>query len=249
MKFWGILLFWLSILLPTSAFSDQTIILGTTTVTIQVTEKAGGLTYFAPHDDENTAVQAAKSVITQSGGKLIELKHSGTRNVRFVLGGRRYEFDPNRMFSDVGIRATLRAQGAGNYSSAAHVLVAQLAKAVLSEIATHRRPHTPIVALHNNTNGAFTINSYVNGNLQKEAVRVSVNNHLDTDDFFLVTSSRLFTTLCAQHQNVAEQSARPSDDGSLSVYAAKVGMPYVNVEAQDGHLSIQLSMLKLLQPH
>jgi hypothetical protein len=34
-----------------------------------------------------------------------------------------------------------------------------------------------------------------------------------------------------------------TDDGSLSVYCGKLGIPYVNVEAQHGHLVRQLKML------
>jgi hypothetical protein len=34
-----------------------------------------------------------------------------------------------------------------------------------------------------------------------------------------------------------------TDDGSLSVYCAQLGIPYVNVEAQHGHIWRQLYML------
>ena len=57
--------------------------------------KGKGLSFINLHDDENTSVLAAVSVIDSLGGQLIQLKHSGKRNVEFRLNGRNYEFDPN----------------------------------------------------------------------------------------------------------------------------------------------------------
>ncbi|MEJ7676319.1 MAG: hypothetical protein WKG06_00245 [Segetibacter sp.] len=37
------------------------------------------------------------------------------------------------------------------------------------------------------------------------------------------------------------------DDGSLSVYAARHNIPYVNVEAQHEHSEEQLALLRLLE--
>ena len=34
------------------------------------------------------------------------------------------------------------------------------------------------------------------------------------------------------------------DDGSLSVHFAKMGIPYVNVEAEMGHLNAQIDMVR-----
>jgi D-alanyl-D-alanine dipeptidase len=45
---------------------------------------------------------------------------------------------------------------------------------------------------------------------------------------------------------VLQDNRQVTDDGSLSVYCGKWGIPYVNVEAQHEHLEQQLQMLKVL---
>jgi hypothetical protein len=46
---------------------------------------------------------------------------------------------------------------------------------------------------------------------------------------------------------VVLQHHRPQDDGSLSVYAAKKKIPYINIEALHGHLDEQIRMLETLK--
>src|SRR5689334_20980319 len=82
--------------------------ISTTTVQARVTKsELSGPTYINVHDDENTSVRAGKKILKQSGGRLIELSHSGKRFVVFTLNDQTYRFDPNRIFSPVGVRATL----------------------------------------------------------------------------------------------------------------------------------------------
>src|SRR6185503_15577992 len=82
--------------------------IGNAVVTAEVFQRGKPVpTMINVHDDENTSVAAGKVIIEQSGGRLIELSHGGHRLVTFSLAGRRYRFDPNRIFSDAGLRATL----------------------------------------------------------------------------------------------------------------------------------------------
>ena len=69
----------------------------------------------------------------------------------------------------------------------------------------------------------------------------------DADDFFFVTAARLFDALAARGFTVVLQdNARVTDDGSLSVLAARRAQLYVNVEAQHGHRAEQTAMLRAL---
>lgn len=43
-----------------------------------------------------------------------------------------------------------------------------------------------------------------------------------------------------------QDNVQVTDDGSLSVRAARNGLPYVNVEAQHGHREQQVRMLEAL---
>ena len=52
------------------------------------------------HENENTSVVAAKTLIYQKGGGSITfLQHGGTRDISFIFKGNSYSIDPNRMFT------------------------------------------------------------------------------------------------------------------------------------------------------
>lgn len=218
-----------------AAAGTTALFLGDTPVQISISG-AGGAVLVALHENEGTAVRAARQVIAKTGGTLIELKHGGTREIAFSLGGKRYAIDPNRMFTPAGIKAHLR----GGYSPEAHAAVAHFAEEVASLIRGRM-----IVSLHNNTAGSYSIRSYEpGGKLARDAKRVHIDPAQDPDDFFFVTSARWFEPLKKAGYNVAVQSARVTDDGSLSVYAARRGISYVNVEAENGHGAVQAKMLE-----
>jgi len=58
---------------------------------------------FNMHDDENTAVDAARSFVKINGGTMVELTHTGERLITFDLYDRTYKVDPNRIFTPDGI--------------------------------------------------------------------------------------------------------------------------------------------------
>src|SRR5690349_15102274 len=61
-----------------------------------------GLVMVHLHDDETSSAEAAKKVLLQTGGILIELENNGKRLVSFKKGGKKFEFDPNRIFTAKG---------------------------------------------------------------------------------------------------------------------------------------------------
>lgn len=200
-------------------------------------------TFINVHDDENTSVAAGKTVIEQTSGRLIELAHSGKRNVRFSLEGERFAVDPNRIFSDAGIRATLEHHS--SYSAAAHQAVKRFAAQLLERFALDREP--VIIALHNNSEGALAIQSYQpDGEHATTAKAVHVAPTRSPDDFFYVTDQRFFDYLKQRDFNVTLQdNANVPDDGSLSVYFGKRGIPYLNIEAEENHLNAQIEMVRV----
>jgi len=239
----ALMFFWLA---PANA-KTLALKIGDTTVKVKVTERGSGLTYIALHDNENTAVTAAKSIIASHGGRLIELSHGGGRNITFTLKGKSYSFDPNRMFTNLGIRATLTRQGA--YSEEAHLAINEFALAVAEIIIKPQPARGVLIAIHNNSNGNYSAMSYQKGNqYQRDASMVYINPKMDPDDFFLVTKSSVANAIKTKGFNVVLQSNRPTDDGSLSVICGRIGVSYINVEAQEGHGSIQKQMLQLLSP-
>lgn len=194
------------------------------------------------HDDEDTSVEAAVRVLRDRGGRLVQLRHSGDREIGFVLDGTRHRIDPNRIFTPVGRRATLEALS--SWSQPADDLVASFADQLLATLDVD--DVDLLVALHNNTPDRYTAASYAAGGpLAADAARIHLQAGGDPDDFFFVTDAGLFAALADRgHAVVLQNEATVADDGSLSVWAGRLGIPYVNVEAEHGHLEEQATMLR-----
>ena len=203
-----------------------------------------GVTYVHLHENERTAADAAARVLPGWGGRFVRLRAQGQRLVRFETAGRRYIFDPNRVFTPAGVTRTLRRYSVD--APAARAEVTAFADRVLRAI-TAPAP-TLVIAPHNNSAGAYSIRSYVPGGpLARDAARVHTGG-ADPDDFCLVTDDAMFETLKRHGVNVVLQDpARVDDDGSLAVYCQRHGLRYVNVEARDGHLDQQVALLELVR--
>jgi hypothetical protein len=216
-----------------------------------------GLRYLNLHENEQTSVAAASALLQHQPGTLIELRAGGGRLVTFRAGWRPFAFDPNRIFTDAGLRATLRRHGSDTAS--ARAAVQGLRDAVLALLApatpaTPDAPDLPVVALHNNGAGRYSVQAYAAGGAHaRDAQAVAVNPALSPQDFFLVTRRGLFDALRELGFNVVLQSEHPADDGSLAVWFQQHGRAYVNVEALHGHVAEQQRMLaavaEVVLPH
>jgi hypothetical protein len=202
-------------------------------------------TFLNVHDDEDTSVAAGKANIAKFGGQLIELVHSGERLITFGLGGQKYSFDPNRMFSDAGIKATLKLRS--HYSTIAHAAIKKFADEYLAQFALNREP--VILALHNTVDGFFSVASFTPSYyLGAEAADVFISPRRSKFDFFFVTDRIFFESLKKLDFNVVLQNnERATDDGSLSVHFAKLNIPYINIEAEMTHLDEQIEMLRAVR--
>jgi hypothetical protein len=223
---------------------DQEIFFGKTKVVLRLIDNANGFAYVNVHSNEDTSIAAAKEVIAQSGkGRLIEIRHKKARNIDFVLEGKKYSFDPNRMFTAAGRKNTLIP-----YTSQAAVLLEQFGTSIVNTIGTKYPNPEMIIALHNSTEGGYSLDSYAKVKPFRQSVlAVHKAEGQDPDDFFFVTEKKHYDKIAAAGFNVVLQKKKGiEDDGSLSVYCAKNGIPYINVEAQHGHLKQQIAMLKVL---
>lgn len=203
-----------------------------------------GLTFVSLHDDENTGVEAAKRYIQQHGGRLVELRHGRGRNVAIRRSGRLSRFDPNRMFTKVGLRRSLRRFR--SLTEANLALAYNFGQEVAGLIGIERDQF--IVAVHNNTEGKLTIHDYQKGELYGANTKeVYTNPRHDPDNYFYVTSPRLFRALSQLRYNVALMEPEPSvDTGSLAYFSKLHGAHYILVEAQHDHEREQLHMLESL---
>ncbi len=214
--------------------SKHPVIIGHTKVIIQKVQNGKGKAFIHLHQNETTALMTAMTYMRLQGGTVITLLHSGQRNIVFHDEGKRFEFDPNRIFSERGIRQTLTMFGA--YTPHAHQKVNLLAKAIIAAI-----PPGKIIAVHNNQE-SYSLHEYLKGHtMASDARKLHVNHEKHHRNFYVVTQEKVFDRLKALAFNGVLQDEYPSDDGSLSVYFAKQN--YVNVEAGYDQWLAQLSML------
>ncbi len=206
--------------------------------------KKTGIVYFNMHDDENTSAEVAKNFTAKYGGTFVELRQTGQRLISFRIGNETYKFDPNRIFTKVGIEKTLTNYGKYTKEAAKEVerFSKHLTDQYLSNVST-------VVAMHNNTNNAYSVLSYQSGGeFENDALKVFTAPQNDIDDFFYVTSADVFNSISSMGYNVVLQNnAKVTDDGSLSVFSGLNNINYINVEAEHGHGDQQLKMLLSLR--
>ena len=196
------------------------------------------------HDNEFTSVQAARSVLEQKGGMLIKLDNNRQRVIRFRLRGKNYAFDPNRIFSRAGIEQTLSENSTADLYAIEEIekFATRLLNLIPDEAAC-------VVALHNNTEEAYSVKSYLPGNdREKDAREVYANDSQDVDDIILTTDSILFKKMADQGFNsIWQHNERAKKDGSLSVFYGEKNERYINIETQHGRLAQYIEMFgKLL---
>jgi hypothetical protein len=227
-------LFLIIILLASACATKHQVQVGDERVTLIREQRGKGKSFVHLHQNETTALKAARMVIKQQGGSVLTIKHSGQRNVVFHLHKKRYEFDPNRIFTSKGIKKTLEEYS--EYTPEAYGQVKKLADEIKLLL-----PPGKIIAVHNNE--TYSFKDYWPGhNLEKEARLIYRNNHLYYRNFYLVTQKQDFVRLKNYRFNSVWQTLDATDDGSLSVFLGK--SPYINVEAGYDQLSAQIEMLK-----
>ncbi|MDP3268856.1 MAG: protein tyrosine phosphatase [Legionella sp.] len=219
-------------LIQTGCAINHAVMVGDEKVIIQQI-KGKGKTYVHVHHNEQTALRAAKIVINKQGGSLITLIHSGGRNIVFHLNNQRYEFDPNRIYTDTGIKKTLTQYS--SYSPAAHQEVKKLANSIKQIL-----PPGKVIAVHNNS--SYSLKDYLPGHQlahDAKALYMSPDNYYR--NFYLVTKIKDYLRLKMEGFNGILQKPAATDDGSLSIYLAK--REYINVEAGYDQLQAQVNML------
>jgi hypothetical protein len=222
--------------------------LGETIVPIRVMQygEAKDRVYINLHADEITSIMAAKNLLEKEGGLFIRIDNNNKRNIRFRLRGRYYAFDPNRMFSRAGIVQTLSALSRTNELAIGEI--EKFAARILELI-----PDNPscIIALHNNTDGKFGINSYLPGaERENDARKVHADPSQDDDDIFLTTDRSLYDRLSSEKFNtILQDNDKARKDGSLSIYCGEKSISYLNCETEHGKTEQYSTMLSMATEH
>ncbi len=202
------------------------------------------LIFINMHDDENSSVEATKTLLEKRGGLLIEVDNFQKRNIKFKLGALTFQFDPNRIFTRDGIYQTLQHQNKRTHERAVNE-IEKFGQWLLRLI-----PENPkcVIALHNNTEGNFTIKNYLpTGDRNGDARNLNISTQQDFDDFFITTDENIFCSMKEAGYNIMLQdNINAREDGSLSVYCGKKNMPYVNLETQHGKVAQYKEMMEKL---
>jgi hypothetical protein len=215
--------------------SEKTIFhkLGDKTIALKIAQygNATSICCINLHDNEATAVQAARSVLEEQGGLLIKIENNAQRIVSFPFKGMVYTFDPNRIFSASGISHTLKTKGKVN----------PLAIIEVQKFAAHLLQLIPdsascIIALHNNTDGDYSVKSYqAGGKRHGDASKVYTDTWQDVDDISLTTDETLYNKMSAfGYNSILQDNVNADKDGSLSVYYGEQNKRYINIETQFG---------------
>jgi len=201
------------------------------------------IVFISLHDDEITSVDAAKRVLEEYGGLLIEVENNAQRNIRFKLGKYFFTVDPNTIFSEKGIKKSL--EELGRTSGKAVDEVEKLGQRIIQLIP---KKTICIISLHNNTPDLFSVMEYTAGNKRSvDSKKVYINTEQDVDDFFLTTDNKLYEKLADKGFNtILQDNKNCTDDGSLSVYCGRKNIRYVNCETEHGKTEQYNEMLKAL---
>lgn len=198
------------------------------------------LLFLNVHENEATSIEAIEQYSKETPVHFIRIAHEQTRRLKFQLNGAHYSVDPNRIYTRKGRRKTL--QDGGSFSLKAARQVRQFARQLLHYL----NGRSGVVAMHNNADTGYSIASYLpEGEEARNTAAIYINPQMRPNDFIYTTVPSFFQLLKERAINVVLQDNRSVvDDGSLSVYCGMKGIPYINIEAQSGHLEVQLHMLR-----
>ncbi len=202
-----------------------------------------GIVYFNMHDNENTAVASTDSCLKLFPARFIELQHKGKRHLSGIdSSGKYFYFDPNRIYSDLGIFLTLKTFNC--FTPANKKAVRKFFEYISDSLLQNSKK---IIAVHNSVNG-FSIEKYLPDSIYaKNASAIYISPKRNPTEFFFVTEKTHFHYFKNLDYNVALQSSKAEDDGSLSIFCVKNDIFYINVEAKEGNFNEQYEMLLALQ--
>ncbi|MEO7313255.1 MAG: hypothetical protein ABIX01_22910 [Chitinophagaceae bacterium] len=192
------------------------------------------------HGSEKTSLLAGMQWLKANGGLLIRIANGEERNISFRMDTAVFSFDPNHIFSLKGITNDFASNTTRREKAISQTQ--SFAKKILSLLPPNP---TLVVALHNNFDGDYSIDSYMKGHDRAlDAAMVYKNPARDPDDIFLTTDATIFQQLTGEGFNTILQNEKTvKRDGSLSVYFHEKKIRYLNCETEHGKQALYFSML------
>tara|TARA_Y100000588_G_scaffold391328_1_gene499612 strand:+ start:2546 stop:3313 length:768 start_codon:yes stop_codon:yes gene_type:complete len=193
--------------------------------------------YIWIHGDEKTAELLIRKYLKENDGTAY-LINSTEREV--LING--YILDPNRIFTNDGAKRNLIKLN----NSISKLELNKTIELISNDRDDFFKSISPpkgglLIALHNN------IREYSIDNEIPLSTAVSLKNmdHPDHHNFFICTNQEDYNILKKSPFNVVLQDKQiENDDGSLSWYASRKNIRFINIETRLGYLSTQAKMLK-----
>jgi hypothetical protein len=214
--------------------------IGQHSIDIKIADTGTELTFIRLHENEMPAGAVGVQMNREVPSRFIDLSQRRNRNISFALGGSRYTFDPNSIFTAGVVPITYGAP----LSPAATQATTGLAETITGLLL----PGAPVIALHNNRGTLLA--SYAHGPFKKYTHAVYVNRAMEASTFAVVPTRSLFEAVKKRGINVVwEDRAGMKDDGSLLAYAQRNNMAYVNIETALGSSAqAQLDVVRQMVP-
>jgi len=209
------------------------------------------LFFFHMHMNEQDAKRAGEEAVRLRGGTFMYLTHSANaRRMKVTIGGQNYTLDPNRVFTEQGIRSDVSPSP----PLAVQREVQNFAEWLKGNIrlALANRTRVMVSALHNNTDDD------AHGELLSivtERRLIGIDNlsahsspAWDIDNFYIAIWQSTYDTLVRRHNvNISLRLPRPRPIGYLSNWMIDEGIEYINVEAQHGDTGAITRMIEIIQ--
>jgi hypothetical protein len=232
--------------------------------------------FFSPHENEFVANQYVAKQVNKKGGVFYVLRQRGEREITFEFNQNGVKksviIDPNRMFSDKGIKESIEKLNPNlPPQSALFKKAVKRAHALKTFVLNQLGENKTWLAVHNNTDGYEGDDKGGLGDVSIVRYQTKLNqgaqylidvsylgltqNNIDEDDLYFVTQQQDFDAMQNSQWNVLLQnpivtSDPEEDDGSLSVYAQMHNIRYINIEAErikenlgTNHLEVQKKMI------
>ena len=193
--------------------------------------------YIWIHGDEKTSELLIRKYLMANDGTAY-LINSAEREV--LING--YIIDPNRIFTNDGVKKSLIKLN----KNISKLDINKTIELINNDRDSFFESISPpegglLIALHNN------IREYSIDNEIPLSTAVSLKNmdHPDHHNFFICTNKEDYNLLKESPFNVVLQDKQiENDDGSLSWYALRKKIRFINIETRLGYLSTQSKMLK-----
>ena len=193
--------------------------------------------YIWIHGDEKTSELLIRKYLMENDGTAY-LINSAEREV--LING--YIIDPNRIFTNDGVKKSLIKLN----KNISKLDINKTIELINNDRDSFFESISPpegglLIALHNN------IREYSIDNEIPLSTAVSLKNmdHPDHHNFFICTNREDYNLLKESPFNVVLQDKQiENDDGSLSWYASRKNIRFINIETRLGYLSTQSKMLK-----